>query len=37
MTAVGETGLDTEGFGLGDKVWHRARLHLAHHLRPGDY
>jgi hypothetical protein len=32
MAAVGQTGLDTEGFGLADKVWHRARLHLAHHL-----
>src|ERR1700694_991630 len=32
MTTVGETGLDTKGFRLADKVWHRARLHLTHDL-----
>jgi hypothetical protein len=32
MTAVGQTGLDTKGFGRADKVRHGARIHLAHHL-----
>jgi hypothetical protein len=32
MTAVGQMGLNTKGFGLADKVWHRARLHLTHDL-----
>jgi hypothetical protein len=36
MTAVGQTRLDTKRFGLADKVRHRARIHLAHHLSAVD-
>jgi hypothetical protein len=29
---VRQTGPDAKRFGLADKVWHGARVHLAHHL-----